>query len=150
MLAEAAGRLAGGEAEDRGADQAFGPGDLGLGQAAFTQRRLYRVADRAAAGVTAGLVSSSGKTAGCLRAVSLIPALGAALDWHGALSADVIDGPAGPVFIDINPRLVEPVNALESGVDLVRALVEVARADTSRPQPPGRPGVRTHQWGLPG
>ena len=33
-------------------------------------------------------------------------------------AADVIDGPAGPVFIDINPRLVEPVNALESGVEL--------------------------------
>ncbi len=71
--------------------------------------------------------------------------LGAALDWHGALSADVIGGPAGPVFIDINPRLVEPVNALHSGVDLVRALVEVARSGTSRPQPPGQPGVRTHQ-----
>jgi biotin carboxylase len=71
--------------------------------------------------------------------------LGAALDWHGALSADVILGPAGPAFIDINPRLVEPVNALESGVDLVRALVEVARSGTSLPQPPGRPGARTHQ-----
>jgi len=71
--------------------------------------------------------------------------LGAALDWHGALSADVIVGPAGLVFIDINPRLVEPVNALRSGVDLVRALVEVARSGTSPPQPPGQPGVRTHQ-----
>ena len=67
--------------------------------------------------------------------------LGAALDWHGALSADVIGGPAGLVFIDINPRLVEPVNALNSGVDLARALVEVARSGTSRPQPPGQPGV---------
>jgi hypothetical protein len=71
--------------------------------------------------------------------------LGAALDWHGALSADVILGPAGPVFIDINPRLVEPVNALESGVDLTRTLVEVACSGTARPQPPGRPGARTHQ-----
>jgi hypothetical protein len=34
---------------------------------------------------------------------------------------------------------------LDSGVDLVRALVEVARWGTSRPQPPGQPGVRTHQ-----
>ncbi len=30
--------------------------------------------------------------------------LGAALDWHGALSADVIGGEAGIQFIDINPR----------------------------------------------
>jgi len=74
-----------------------------------------------------------------------LAALGAALGWHGALSADVIAGRAGVVFIDINPRLVEPVNALASGVDLVRALVEVACTGTSRPQPAGRPGVRTHQ-----
>jgi len=57
----------------------------------------------------------------------------------------VIRGPAGPVFIDINPRLVEPVNAMASGVDLVRALVEVARTGSSPPQPTGQPGVRTHQ-----
>jgi len=72
-------------------------------------------------------------------------ALGAFLDWHGALSADVILGPDGPRFIDINPRLVEPLNALACGVDLVRALVEVATAGTSRAQPDGRPGARTHQ-----
>jgi hypothetical protein len=71
--------------------------------------------------------------------------LGAELGWHGALSADVILSPDGPVFIDINPRLVEPVNALASGVDLVRAMVEVARSGASRPQRAGRPGVRTHQ-----
>jgi hypothetical protein len=79
--------------------------------------------------------------------------LGADLSWHGALSADVILSQAGPQFIDINPRLVEPVNALASGVDLVRALVEVARSgpvqpqarSRVRPQPGGRPGVRTHQ-----
>jgi len=79
--------------------------------------------------------------------------LGAALDWHGALSADVIIGPDGPRFIDINPRLVEPVNALASGVDLAEALVEVARAPARssarpgsvRPQPAAVPGARTHQ-----
>jgi hypothetical protein len=71
--------------------------------------------------------------------------LGAALGWHGALSADVIDGPQGPVFIDVNPRLVEPANALASGVDLTGALVEVAMSGTSRPQPDGVAGTRTHQ-----
>jgi ATP-grasp domain len=71
--------------------------------------------------------------------------LGADLGWHGALSADVIDGPDGPMFIDINPRLVEPANALASGVDLAGALVEVAMSGTSRSQPDGVPGARTHQ-----
>jgi hypothetical protein len=71
--------------------------------------------------------------------------LGADLGWHGALSADVIDGPDGPMFIDINPRLVEPANALASGVDLTGTLLEVALTGTSRPRPDGAPGVRTHQ-----
>jgi biotin carboxylase len=75
--------------------------------------------------------------------------LGAALGWHGALSADVIIGPDGPRFIDINPRLVEPVNALASGVDLAGALVEVAKAParsgSAQRQPAAVPGVRTHQ-----
>jgi hypothetical protein len=72
-------------------------------------------------------------------------ALGSALSWHGALSADLILTAEGPRFIDINPRLVEPVNAFMSGVDLTGALVEVARSGASSPQPPGDPGARTHQ-----
>jgi hypothetical protein len=71
--------------------------------------------------------------------------LGAALDWHGALSADVILGPDGPRFIDIDPRLVEPVNALACGVDLAGTLVEVARSGSAQPKPAAMPGARTHQ-----
>jgi biotin carboxylase len=71
--------------------------------------------------------------------------LGADLGWHGALSADMIIGSAGVWFIDINPRLVEPVNALASGVDLAGTLLEVATSGTARPQPAARAGVATHQ-----
>lgn len=74
-----------------------------------------------------------------------IDVLGKALNWHGALSADVILTAEGPAFIDINPRLVEPVNAALSGVDLVGTLVEVASSGTGTRQPAGTPGVRTHQ-----
>src|SRR4051812_32453529 len=34
-----------------------------------------------------------------------VGAVGEELGWHGALSFDAIDGPAGPVVIDVNPRL---------------------------------------------
>jgi biotin carboxylase len=71
--------------------------------------------------------------------------LGKRLSWHGALSADAILGPDGPVFIDINPRLVEPVNALRSGVDLVGAMLDLASRRPAAPQPLGRTGVDTHQ-----
>ncbi|CAN5461179.1 ATP-grasp domain-containing protein [soil metagenome] len=75
-------------------------------------------------------------------------ALCADLDWHGALSADVILGPDGPMVIDVNPRLVEPMNAWRAGVDLVGAMLEVAgptRGRAGDPAPAGRDGVRTHQ-----
>jgi hypothetical protein len=71
--------------------------------------------------------------------------LGAALGWHGALSADVILGPDGPRFIDINPRLVEPITALACGVDLAGALVDAARSGSAQPRPTVVPGARTHQ-----
>ena len=80
-------------------------------------------------------------------AASGIRRLGAALGWHGALSADLILTDGGPRFIDVNPRLVEPVNAHRSGVDLAGALVEVAalRPAASPVAEASLAGVRTHQ-----
>lgn len=71
--------------------------------------------------------------------------LGRALDWHGALSADAVAGPDGPLVIDVNPRLVEPMNAWWAGVDLVGAMVRVARGEHPDRQPAGRPDVVTRQ-----
>jgi hypothetical protein len=75
-------------------------------------------------------------------------ALGTALGWHGALSLDVILPDALPgraVVIDVNPRLVEPINAWFSGVDLVAALLEVSLGRHPARLPSGRSGVATHQ-----
>jgi len=72
-------------------------------------------------------------------------ALGALLGWHGALSMDAIVTADGPLYIDVNPRLVEPVNALRSGVDLVGALLGITLGETVPAAPAPRPGVRTHQ-----
>jgi predicted ATP-grasp superfamily ATP-dependent carboligase len=71
--------------------------------------------------------------------------LGRDLAWCGALSADVILSAAGPMFIDMNPRLVEPGNASRAGVDLVRAMLDVALDRRSNTQAAGRSGVATHQ-----
>jgi glutathione synthase/RimK-type ligase-like ATP-grasp enzyme len=65
--------------------------------------------------------------------------LGGALDWHGALSLDAVLSDEGPVWIDVNPRLVEPGNAWRAGVDLVEALI------ARREQPRARAGVETRQ-----
>jgi biotin carboxylase len=74
-----------------------------------------------------------------------LQSLGRSLRWHGGLSADFILTGAGPVVIDVNPRLVEPGNAWRSGVDLTGALINVACGGAPDAQPPGHPGVATHQ-----
>jgi hypothetical protein len=75
----------------------------------------------------------------------MLARLVAALVWHGALSMDLIVADGGPVIIDVNPRLVEPANALAAGVDLVAAMLDVAGDAPARERSSGGAGVRTRQ-----
>jgi glutathione synthase/RimK-type ligase-like ATP-grasp enzyme len=74
-----------------------------------------------------------------------LQALVAYLRWHGPISLDVILTNDGPVVIDVNPRLVEPMNAYLAGVDLVETMLSLASRQTVTPRPPGQAGVRSHQ-----
>jgi predicted ATP-grasp superfamily ATP-dependent carboligase len=71
--------------------------------------------------------------------------IGRALAWHGALSFDYIrdDATGTAHFIDANPRLVEPMNAWLSGVDLPGALLQISLGEAPPVQPEGREGVLT-------
>jgi len=69
----------------------------------------------------------------------------ASLHWHGPLSMDVIVTRRGPIAIDVNPRLVEPMNAYLSGVDLVGAMLDLARHAHPPAQAPSKAGVRSRQ-----
>jgi predicted ATP-grasp superfamily ATP-dependent carboligase len=75
----------------------------------------------------------------------IVEKIGHALHWHGALSFDYIrdDISNTPYFIDANPRLVEPMNAWLSGVDLPGALLQVSLGRTPPVQADGRAGVST-------
>jgi hypothetical protein len=72
--------------------------------------------------------------------------LGDDLRWHGALSLDYIlqEKNQVPLFIDANPRLVEPMNAAFSGVNLADILVCVSTGAPVVTAPPGGGEVRTH------
>jgi predicted ATP-grasp superfamily ATP-dependent carboligase len=76
---------------------------------------------------------------------AIVERIGATLNWHGALSFDYIldDATKTPHFIDANPRLVEPMNAWLSGVDLPGALLRISLGETPPAQPLGREGVLT-------
>ena len=71
--------------------------------------------------------------------------LGGGLAWHGALSVDAVATADGPLVIDVNPRLVEPANAVAAGTDLVAALLAVATGTTPAADRGSRVGVTTHQ-----
>jgi hypothetical protein len=71
--------------------------------------------------------------------------IGERLGWHGALSVDIIVPEEGShLFIDCNPRLVEPMSAYLAGLDLVDLLLQVSQGKTPEPAPDDREGVRTH------
>jgi hypothetical protein len=71
--------------------------------------------------------------------------IGKHLDWHGALSVDYLAlGENDVRYIDCNPRLVEPMNALLAGHDLLNLLLQVTRGASPEPLAPCRAGVRTH------
>jgi hypothetical protein len=103
----------------------------------------FHACQRVAEGINGG--ASHKRSLHLPEARTALVGLGRGLGWHGALSADVIVGQDGPVIIDVNPRLVEPGNALASGVDLVGAMMEIAVGQPVATAPPGRPGVNTHQ-----
>ncbi|MGX7743222.1 hypothetical protein [Rhodopseudomonas parapalustris] len=75
-----------------------------------------------------------------------VAAIGAALGWHGALSFDVIRpaGGASPLFIDCNPRLVEPMSAQLAGLDLVDLLLRLSLGRHPVEPAPSQEGARTH------
>jgi predicted ATP-grasp superfamily ATP-dependent carboligase len=79
------------------------------------------------------------------RVRNTVAQIGEALAWHGALSFDYLreDATGTPHFIDANPRMVEPMNAWLSGVDLPGALLQISLGDKPPTQAQGREGVLT-------
>jgi biotin carboxylase len=120
-------------------------GPLMMVQSVFQRGRLvaFHANVRARLGVRGG--ASHKRSIDVPEVRELMARLGGSLGWHGALSADVVLGPDGPSVIDVNPRLVEPGNALRSGTDLTAALLDVALGCEVAPCPAGRADVRTHQ-----
>ncbi|HEX3729832.1 MAG TPA: hypothetical protein VHV47_08510 [Opitutaceae bacterium] len=127
-------------------------GPLERAQAIFAEGRLlaahgYR---QLRAGLSGGDVVKESVSRPAV--VAHLEALGLHLRWHGGLSLDYIleaDDPDRPVYLDANPRLVEPVNAWLSGVDLPGRWVDMALGRGSGGLVVGRAGIRT-RLGIPG
>jgi len=72
--------------------------------------------------------------------------LGDELQWHGALPLDYILQRENqtPLFIDANPRLVESMNAVFSGVNLADILVRVSTGEPVAAIDPSGRELQTH------
>jgi predicted ATP-grasp superfamily ATP-dependent carboligase len=125
--------------------QAAANGPLERAQAVFDHGRLIaiNIYRQIASGPGGGDVLKASVRRPDARAC--VERIGAALDWHGALSFDyILDATTGvPLFFDANPRLVEPMNAWLSGVDLAGALLSISLGKTPDPQPEGIEGMVT-------
>jgi len=74
--------------------------------------------------------------------------LGRHLSWHGALAVDYFFEPTTkqPLYFEANPRLVEPMNAVLSGVNLADILVRLSLGESFKDAGirVGNPGIRSH------
>jgi len=77
---------------------------------------------------------------------SALAMIGEKLAWHGALSLDYVipENDNTPLFVDGNPRLVEPMNAFLAGTDLVGLLLRISLGEAAPATDDGRAGIRTH------
>jgi len=74
--------------------------------------------------------------------------LGQALNWHGPLALDYLfdEATGTPTYIECNPRLVEPMNATLSGVNMADLTVRVALGEegVSAVSSSRQLGIRSH------
>jgi predicted ATP-grasp superfamily ATP-dependent carboligase len=121
------------------------PGTTEKAQAIFSHGKLlgFHAYRQIAAGAGGGEAIKQSVRRPKLRAD--IATIGERLGWQGALSVDIILPEAGShLFIDCNPRLVEPMSAYLAGLDLVDLLLRISCGETPSASPESREDVRTH------
>jgi hypothetical protein len=126
--------------------QAAAEGALERVQAVFDTGRLVGIHGyrQTAEGLSGGDIAKLSVNRSNVR--DYVVQLGDALRWHGALSLDYILPLQNqvPLFIDANPRLVEPMNATFGGVNLADLLVRVSTGEPVTTAGFSGKEVRTH------
>ena len=128
--------------------QDVAPGALCQVQAVFAHGQLVAVHCMQTRGVSLGGGHSARVSVDHPAVRTHIAQLGRHLIWHGPIALDYLfDEASGqPSYIEANPRLVEPMNAALSGVNLAALVVRVALGEAEVGEKPhvGRIGVRSH------
>lgn len=125
--------------------QAPASGQYGQVQGLFDRGRLIAVHTSVQRGTGVGGSAAARLSVDHPIAREHIATIGESLGWHGGLTLDYLHEGGLPVYLECNPRTVEPGNAAASGVNLPDLQVRLTLGE-HRPGPPiaGRAGVRTH------
>lgn len=73
-----------------------------------------------------------------------IKRVGEYLNWHGGITLDYLYRGSKRLYIECNPRTVEPANAAVSGVDLPGLQLALSLGEHPAEVSPGEVGVKTH------
>jgi len=124
--------------------QAAADGEYAQVQALFDRGHL--VAVHTSAQTAVGIGPSAAGRVGVDHAFARreVAVLGNRLHWHGGLTVDYMFRGEDHVYIECNPRTVEPGNAAASGVNLPELQVALSREEEMAGLRVGRSGVRTH------
>jgi sorbitol-specific phosphotransferase system component IIC len=126
--------------------QELAEGSLERVQAVFDRGRLVAIHGyrQMVQGLGGGDISKLSVRRPAVR--SYVQLLGEQLQWHGALSLDYIllEEEERPLFIDANPRLVEPMNGVFAGVNLADLQVRVSTGEAIATMEPDAKELRTH------
>lgn len=125
--------------------QAPASGQYGQAQGLFDRGRLIAVHTSVQRGTGVGGSAAARLSVDHPIAREHISMLGESLGWHGGLTLDYLHRDGVPVYLECNPRTVEPGNAAASGVNLPDLQVRLTLGEKpSAPPRVGRAGVRTH------
>ncbi len=113
-------------------------------QALFDHSRLVAAHTSAQTAVGIGPSAAGRESVDHPFARQEVARLGEQLRWHGGLTLDYLFHGQEHVYIECNPRTVEPGNAVASGVDLPGLQIALSLGEHPPEVPPGRPGARTH------
>ncbi len=124
--------------------QAAADGEYAQVQALFDRGRL--VAVHTSTQTAVGIGPSAAGRVGIDHAFARhdVAVLGNRLRWHGGLTLDYMFRGEDHLYIECNPRTVEPGNAAASGVNLPELQLALSREEEIAGLRVGRPGVRTH------
>ena len=123
--------------------QAIGDGRYGQVQALFDHGRLVAAHTSIQTAIGIGHSAAARMSVSHEFARKDVAAIGGALDWHGGLTLDYLFEDEAHVYIECNPRTVEPSNAVASGVDIPGLQLALSMGEHPAEVPPGRAGVHT-------